>query len=424
MAISAYEQLLAGGFAEARHGSGTYVASGIGSVRRAVAQKQVKLHTTRFAVNAPSRLTEVNFPRGRPKLPFDFAYGRSDLETFPLESWRRIVLRCAREASLSQLDYGAPAGTARLREALCVHLRRSRAVRCDPSQVLIVNGSQQALELIARVLIERGDTVVVEDPCYQGTREVLRAASARLHPIPVDRDGLDPSNLPSKVRLAFVTPSHQFPTGAVLPLSRRLAMLEWANVQEAAIVEDDYDGEFRYDGQPLESLQGLDGAARVIYVGTFSRTMFPALRIGYLVAPTVLMPALTYAKWLTDRHTGTLEQQALAHFIDSGAYERHLRRVRRRNAQRRNALLEAIGRYLGRRIEVGGDGAGAHVVVWPTQPLNESAVVAAAAERGVGIYGVSAYYSSAPARPGFLLGYDCLHEKQIVEGIRRLRELF
>ena len=321
------------------------------------------------------------------------------------------------------LPVARAAGSVALREAICSHLRRSRAVSCDPSQVLIVNGSQQALNLISRVLIEPGDSVAIEDPGYQGTREVLDASGARLRPVPVDRDGLDPTKLPAGARLAFVTPSHQFPTGAILPLARRVALLDWAKRTRAAIVEDDYDGEFRYAGQPLESLQGLDGGARVIYLGTFSRTVFAALRIGYIVAPKSLVRALTSAKWLSDRHTATLEQETLAEFISCGMYERYLRRVRHRNARRREALLEAMRKYLGDRIEVSGDGAGAHVVLWLSGRVAEQALITGAAARGVGVYPVSPYFLKPPARSGLMLGYSRLPETQIREGIRRLSEV-
>ncbi len=368
--------------------------------------------------------SKMNFPQRRTRsLPYDFAYGRSNLDSFPFEKWRRILLRCARKAPVSEFDYGPASGNVALREAICTHLRRSRAVICDPSQVIVVSGSQQALDLIARVLIERGDCVAIEDPCYQGMREVLRAASARLLPVPVDREGLDPAKLPASARMAFVTPSHQFPTGAILPLVRRLALLEWAKRKQAVIVEDDYDGEFRYEGQPLESLQGLDTEARVIYTGTFSRTVFSALRIGYVVAPRSLVPALTCAKWLCDRHTATLEQAALAEFISCGAYELHLRRVRRRNAQRRRALLESIHKHLGDRVEVTGDGAGAHVVLWPGRRVGEEAVIDGAASRGVGVYGISPYFLKRPSRSGIMLGYSRLRETEIREGIRRLGEV-
>jgi GntR family transcriptional regulator/MocR family aminotransferase len=337
--------------------------------------------------------------------------------------WRRILLRHARKAPVRELDYGAAAGSLALREAISVHVRRSRAVICDPSQVIVVNGSQQALDLVARVLIERGDPVAIEDPQYQGTREIFRTAGARLLPVPVDRDGLNPAKLPKDARIAFVTPSHQFPTGAILPLARRLALLDWARSTDAVVVEDDYDGEFRYEGQPLESLQGLDSEGRVIYIGTFSRTVFSALRIGYLIAPKSLVPAFTSAKWLCDRHTATLEQETLAEFISTGMYERHLRRVRRRNTAHREALLDAIHKYLGDRVEVTGDGAGAHVVLWPAKRISENTIIEKAASRGVGIYGISRYFLTRPSGTGLMLGYSRMREQELREGVRRLSEI-
>lgn len=385
--LLAYDQLLAEGFVVGRAGSGTYVATQLGSKRTPTQEMSVAVRLSRFGSRAATAWSRMNFPRSRERsLPYDFAYGRSDLESFPFEMWRRILLRCARNGPVSGLDYGEASGNAALREAICTHLRRSRAVVCEPSQVIVVNGSQQALDLVARVLIERGHRVAIENPGYQGTREVLRAAGAQLFPIAVDREGMDPAKLPSSARLAFVTPSHQFPTGAILPLSRRIALLGWAKRRNAIIVEDDYDGEFRYDGHPLESLQGLDRGGRVIYIGTFSRTVFPSLRIGYLIVPQNLVPSFSAAKWLSDRHTATLEQRALAEFIGAGIYERHLRRVRRRNATRRRVLLESIAQHLGSRVRVTGAGAGAHVVLWLKGSVREKTVITRAAERGVGIY--------------------------------------
>jgi GntR family transcriptional regulator/MocR family aminotransferase len=425
--VLAYDQLLAEGFAVGRSGSGTYVSSDVNVSRPArplEGSAIMKTRLSRFGSAAAAAWTRVDFPeRRRSSLRYDFAYGRSDLATFPFEMWRRILLRCARKAPVSELDYGPAGGNLALREAICTHVRRSRAVVCEPSQVVVVNGSQQSLDLIARVLIEAGDRVVIEDPVYQGTREVLRAAGARLLPVTVDRDGLDPARLPSQARIAFVTPSHQFPTGAILPLSRRLALLEWAKRRRALIVEDDYDGEFRYDSQPLESLQSLDREGRVLYIGTFSRTVFSALRIGYLIAPTNLVTAFTAAKWLCDRHTATLEQEALAEFISSGTYERYLRRVRRRNAARRKTLLDSIHEHLGDRVTVTGDGAGAHVVLWPRGRRSETEIVSAAAARDVGIYGISRYFVARPKHVGLMLGYARMTEIEIREGIGRLGEV-
>ncbi len=422
--LLAYDQLLAEGFATGRAGSGTYVSSSVRVGAFASSQKSIPLRVSHFGASAAAAWSRMNFPP--PSVvsqPYDFGYGRSDVEKFPFALWRRILARCARTMSVTELDYGPPAGNAALREALCGHLRRARAVECDPSQITIVNGSQQALDLIARVLIEKDDRVAIEEPNYQGTREILLAAGARLLPVAVDREGLNPARLSHDARIAFVTPSHQFPTGTILPLPRRLQLLEWAKRSNAVVVEDDYDGEFHYEGRPLESLQGLDREWRVIYIGTFSRTVFSALRIGYLIAPKRLVQAFTAAKWLCDRHTATLEQAALAEFISSGMYERYLRRVRRRNASRRHALLVAVENFLGDRVEVTGDGAGAHVVLWPRKRISEEAIISAAAAHGVRVYGMSGYYLQKPPRTGIMLGYSRMTERAIREGIRRLCEV-
>ncbi len=422
--LYAYDQLLAEGFAVGRSGSGTYVSGEVNLSKSPTSSDRVQLNLSHYGRAAASAWPRVEFPRRPPRLlRYDFAYGRSDTELFPFETWRRILLRCARKAPAGEFDYGPSTGNAGLREAICNHLRRSRAVNCEPSQVIVVNGSQQALDLIVRVLIERGQPVVIEDPSYQGTREVLRAAGARLLPVPVDGDGLRPEKLPPGARIAFVTPSHQFPTGAVLPLGRRLELLKWAKRNHAVLVEDDYNGEFRYEGQLLESLQGLDREGRVLYIGTFSRTVFSSLRIGYLIAPRELVPAFAAAKWLCDRHTPTLEQQVLAEFISAGMYERYLRRLRRKNAARRLALLESINEFMGKSVEVTGDGAGAHVVLWPKHRVREEVLIASAASRQVNVYGVSRYFLKPPKRPGIMLGYSRLKEAEIREGIRRLGQV-
>lgn len=420
--LLAYDQLLAEGYISGRRGSGTYVAGALNLRAMQDSPQSSRFRLSQYGKLAAEASSKLNYVRQRAKpLRYDFVYGRSNIDLFPFEAWRRMLLRNARMAPVQELDYGAATGSTDLQKSIAAHLKRSRGVMCDPSQIVILNGSSQALDLIVRVLVEPNDSIAIEDPGYQGTREVLCAARARLRAVPVDRDGIRPEKIPADARMVFITPSHQFPTGAVLPLSRRLALLDWAKRKSALIVEDDYDGEFRYGGQALESLQGLDREGRVLYLGTFSRTVFPALRIGYLIAPRALMPALTAAKWLSDRHTSTLEQQALAEFIASGMYERFLRRVRRSNAVRRDALLESIEAVFGNDVEVTGQGAGAHVVLWPRRRIDEAQIVARAEERGVGIYGVSGHYVGNRRRPGFILGFARLSEVEIREGIRRLR---
>ena len=422
--VQAYDQLIAEGFIAGRRGSGTYVSEHLHTATARLSQRSAPVRLSQFGTVVTSIARRGLSPISKSGVPrYDFAYGKCSLEEFPLAAWRRILLRRTRSASLRSFDYGGAAGDAALREAITGHLRRSRAINCDVSQVVIVNGSQQALDLTIRLLLNPGDTIAVEDPQYHGMRQVLLAARLRVRPVPVDHDGIDLKQMPRHARLAMVTPSHQFPTGAVLPLQRRLALLAWARRANAVIVEDDYDGEFRYEGEPLEPLQSLDRDGRVLYVGTFSRTMFPALRIGYVVAPPPLVPAFVAAKWLADRHTAVLEQETLAEFIASGAYERHLRRTRRANAMRRDALLSAIVRHLGDRVTITGSRSGTHIVLWPRAKVSEAETITRAALAGVGIYGIAGYYLRKPTQAGFVMGYANLTVTQIGEGIRRLSEV-
>jgi GntR family transcriptional regulator / MocR family aminotransferase len=422
--LLAYDHLVAEGFVTGQEGSGTFVSAGMSRNVAPGTRGLARVQLSRFGKVVSQSIAIVNTPVARPTVPrYNFIYGRSDLSTFPFAVWRRLLLRQARKGSTKQFDYGSALGNAELRAAICAHLRRSRAVVCEPDEVIIVNGSQQGLDLVIRVLVDPGDTVALENPHYDGIREALRAAGARLRGVPVDGEGLDPARLPDDARLVFVTPSHQFPTGAILSLERRLALLDWARRRNAVIVEDDYDGEFHYEGRPLESLQGLDHEGRIVYIGTFSRTVFPAMRIGYVIAPRSLVPALTAAKWVCDLHSASLEQQTLAAFIAGGMYERHLRRLRKKNTARRSVLLESIATYLGDRVEVTGDGAGAQVVLWPRTKVVEQVVVEAAAQKGVGIYGIGHCWVGRPARPGFILGYARLGEQEIREGIRLLGQV-
>jgi len=426
--VLAYEQLLAEGYATARTGSGTYVAGSLaGGAAPPRAAEPPRIPPMPRLSRYGSRAMES--ARGLPSwrlrdvpLPYDFRYGRPAYGDFPHEAWRRVLARCARRASLRALDYGSPEGFAPLREAIAGYASRARGVRCGPDDVVVVNGSQQALDLTARVLIDPGDAVVLEEPHYAGARRVFEAVGARLRSVAVDADGLRVEELPRAARLAYVTPSHQFPTGAVLPVPRRLALLAWAERAGTFLIEDDYDSEYRYAGPPVESLQGLDRAARVLYVGTFSKVLFPALRLGYVVVPHALRRAFRAAKGLCDTGTSTLEQAALAEFIREGYFARHVSRSRLRSAGRRSALLEAVRDHLGTGAEVSGADAGLHVLLWlrgvPASQL--PAIVRAAEGVGVGVYPVTPHCRESPRDAGFVLGYASLTEQSIREGIRRL----
>jgi GntR family transcriptional regulator / MocR family aminotransferase len=427
----AYEQLAAEGYVVSRHRSTTSVAGAVPA--RAVATASAIQPSPRVSAYAqrlidhPATPSPAAFVR-RPGLRYDFRYGRPAVDEFPREIWRRLLAVHARRTSRDAVGYASPAGYAPLRDALSEYLRRARALSCDPAQIVIVNGSQQAFDLAARVLLDPGDRAVVEEPHYPGATVTFEAAGASLLRIPVDASGLDTSQLPSDrggTRLAYVTPCHQFPTGVIMPLERRLALLAWASRVGAWVVEDDYISEFRYEGRPLEALQSLDRDGRVIYVGTFSKTLFPALRVAYLVLPPALVRPFAAAKWAADRFSATLAQEALADFITSGQFERYLRRASGRNASRRRALIGALHQHFGSRVEVAGENTGVHLLVWVNdrRPRDVEGMVARAAKAGVGIYPIAPYYARAPRRAGLLFGYASLTEAEIRAGIRVLADV-
>jgi GntR family transcriptional regulator/MocR family aminotransferase len=437
--LLAYDQLLAEGYTVSHTGSGTYVASTLPDVMHAppstpessrdaatASLPQLSAYGRRLLDSAPP--TSPALAQHPHPIRYDFRYGVPAVAEFPQALWRRLLARRARAASLRSLQYGPPEGYTPLRETIADYLRRARGVVCDPSQVMVVNGSQQALDLTARILLDPGDGVVIEEPHYLGARQAFVAAGARLLTVPVDAEGLNIATLPDAVagaRLAYVTPSHQFPSGAIMSLARRLGLLAWAERVGAYIIEDDYDSEFRYAGRPVEALQGLDRSGRVIYIGTFSKVLFPSLRLGYMVLPASLWRAFTTAKWLADRHTAHLEQEVLTDFICEGHFERHLRRSRTRNATRREALLDALATSLGRRVEVSGANAGMHLLVWlrDVAPAEVETLIARAARAEVGLYSITPYYLTPPQQAGLLLGYTAMTPAAIRVGIHRIATL-
>jgi GntR family transcriptional regulator / MocR family aminotransferase len=418
--VLAFEQLHAEGYIEARGGSGTYVARTLRHPKTAASTgaEPVLSVCGETAVRNVAPLIQRN---RNTAVRYDFAINRSNLALFPFQAWRRILVRYAQSASVRAYDYSSPAGSMSLRESIAQHLGRARGVRCHASQIVIVSGAQQALDLACRILLDRGDRAVIEDPHYPGTREVLRCIGATLHPVPIDADGLVTTDLPKSAKIAVVTPSDQFPTGMIMSPSRRLELLQWAKKANAFILEDDYDGECRHSNRTPQALQSVDEEGRVIYVGSFSRTMFSSMRIGYVVLPHSLVIAFEALKWLADRHTPTLEQEALAEFIRSGRYDRHLLHLRRHNAHSSKLLAEAIARHLPSEMRVSRDLSGERVVLWLPPELPEHEVVARAETLGVRVSGLSRYFLSPRSRrPGLLLGYVRLNDSQIVNGMRLL----
>jgi GntR family transcriptional regulator/MocR family aminotransferase len=370
----------------------------------------------------------VPFEPTEPEAPINFKTGRPALEEFPSQQWRRLTLKHYRAKDRSLLDYAEGSqGYKPLREAIAGYLRHARAVKCEADQVVIVNGAQQALDLIAKLLIDRGDSVAIENPGYLGARRVFLAHGAELLPTPVDESGIVAEALTSKskrgLKLVYVTPSRQFPTGVTLALSRRLDLLAWAEKTGVMIVEDDYDSEFRFGSRPIPSLQGLANGDSVIYIGTFSKVLFPSLRVGYLVTAPSLSRVIARAKWLADRQTPTIEQHVLADFINEGHLERHLRRMRTLYDKRRQALVRALETHFGDRITILGENAGMHLMIRLRSELDDEEVTRRARATGVGLVSARPYYLGEERRDEFVLGYAGLSERRIQEGARRLAKI-
>jgi GntR family transcriptional regulator/MocR family aminotransferase len=322
------------------------------------------------------------------------------------------------------MAYGDAKGYVPLREAIAEYLGAARAVRCEPRQILVTTGSQQGLQLSAQVLLDANDRVWIEEPGYPGARQALMMAGAQLIPVPVDHEGLNVAEGIHRARRAhavYITPSHQYPLGVTMTATRRMLLLNWALQSGAWIIEDDYDSEYRLGGRPIASLQGLDTDARVIYIGTFSKVMFPALRLGYIVAPQDLVDAFSTARDATDQFSSTLYQAAMTDFIREGHLARHIRRMRILYMQRRTALVEAIHKQMGDELEVIGAEAGMHLVALLRPGVSDVAISRRAAERGISAMPLSSCYAKPPVRGGLILGYGGTDARQIHEGMRKLR---
>ncbi|MEO0947892.1 MAG: PLP-dependent aminotransferase family protein [Cyanobacteria bacterium J06641_5] len=425
-----YEQLLSEGYFEARPGAGTFVCSQLPDEYlqpKSLARPAPKLSSLTKLSRLGDELSAVDrIDVPEPQEEISFRFNSPSLEGFPIKLWRQLLSRhCDYSAEL--LDYNPdPAGYMPLRTAIADYLGRSRAVQCNPEQVIIVSGSQQALDLVARLTIETGDWVAMEEPGYLGARYCFKGQGARLHGVTVDPEGLDIEELErcqQSFKLLYVTPSHQFPTGVTLSLPRRLALLQWAQKTGTPILEDDYDSEYRYSDRPIPALQGLDRNSMVIYIGTFSKILFPSLRIGYLVVPTAWIPLVSRAKWLCDRQSPSLEQYALTDCITEGHFERHIRRMRQLYDRHRQVLVNALKQYLDTRVEILGENAGIHLMARIDTNLSDEAVLRSARDLGVGITSAQSYYLNSPKSGEFIFGYAQLDETQIQQGIEKLSQI-
>lgn len=425
--LNAFEQLLHEGYIEGRVGSGTFVKPSIPDeigvpVRPAAADHRRRPVKSRAGVVtvAPSAPQPGAGELG------PFRVSLPALDQFPRAVWARLVSRHAKGMSIDLMAYGEPAGYAPLRESIAHYLRTARAVRCEAGQVLMVGGSQMALQLCAMVLLKAGDTVCVEEPGYPGARDALAVSGATVAPVPVDQEGLELRALArhgSRPRVVYVTPSHQYPLGVSMSAARRLELLDWARRHDSWIIEDDYDSEYRFASRPLGALQGMDAGSRAIYVGTFSKVLFPSIRIGYLVVPASLVSAFVRARESIDIFSPTLYQAVLTDFIEQGHFARHLRRMRGVYLSRRNALVDGIRESLGGILTVHNADAGLHLTAFLPRKMNDRAVVRHAAERGISATALSTCYAGTGARSGLILGFGGGNERQIAGAVRVLEDV-
>lgn len=449
--LDVFERLLAEGYLISRRGSGTFVADTLERLparERGHENPQIRAATAAAAettdavggassgaahgaratpwwqARAQAHAAGDTLPRLDARLACDFAGGVTDKARFPFDIWRRCINDALRVQARGYGMYREPAGEEKLRLAVSRYLAFNRAVQANWEDVIVTQGAQQALDLLARVTLERGDVAAVEDPGYPPARDIFAALGAKVVPVPVDGEGLVIERLPKAARVVYVTPSHQFPLGMPMSLGRRVALLEWAQAHGALVIEDDYDCEYRFEGRSMEPLKSLDNAGLVAYVGTFSKTIFPELRVGYMVPPAALAAPLARARQIGDGHGCVLTQTALANFMLNGHFARHLRRMHQSYSERRDVLLAHLRGPLSPWLEaVTPNTAGLHLAARLVAPLDAAKVAAAARGASIGLHPLAPFHLEAPVQSGFLFGYGAVDAGQIDAALTSLATL-
>lgn len=424
--VSAFEQLLAEGYTIARPGSGTFIASELPEpFKAAQGRSRRQASNSRVATSPGNPVGLIDVTAQAEERPFNL--GRTLVDARTAEVWRKLNARTLRSFERHHLGYGDPQGLPELRKLVCDYLRAARGVVCEPEQVVITAGTQQAVDIVARVVQVSDCEVWVEDPGYPLTRLALSASGAKLCAIPVDRHGINVTEgirRAPRARAAFITSSHQFPTGVVLSMGRRLELLAWARDRGAWIVEDDYASEFRYGGRPLASLQGLDEAERVIYVGTLNKALFPGLRLGYAVLPRSLLRAFVTTRYLIDRQPPSLCQAVVAAFMEEGHFSAHIRRMREAYRSQRDTLVAALRRRLGDHLTVELPDQGMHLVAYTRSGLSDIAIEQRAREHGVVVRPMSRLYLEASPQSALMLGFSGYPPQLITPAVARLARAF
>jgi GntR family transcriptional regulator/MocR family aminotransferase len=434
--LQAYEQLQAEGYLEMRKGAGTFIATNAVGKDKDLKSNEPNIDYE-VITNVPNFISGANSPlsgnaASNNAIPYDFRHGVPAWNEFPMDRWQRALTDACRRATPDMLSYGPAEGSLALREEIARLVRSTRSIPAVPEQIVITTGATQALDILARLCLRGGEQVLVEDPTHNVLREIFNFSGGEVIPVRVDEDGICVHEIDKSIaihskktvrnpKLLYVTPSHQFPTGVTMSFNRRLELLDWARKTGALIIEDDYDSEYRYVGQKVSALAGLDSSGRVVYVGSFSKILFPALRIGYAILPPSLVEPFLSIKWITDRMTPTLEQEALRDFIQSGQYAKHVSQMGKLYATRRGCLVDTLNQEFGDRVKYFGDEAGLHLLIELDTPVNAELIAQRALQYGSKIYPASDYFiNSKPKRATFLLGYSNLTENQIRMGIKQV----
>ncbi|MGA7328157.1 MAG: PLP-dependent aminotransferase family protein [Rhodomicrobium sp.] len=420
--VPAFEQLLAEGYAFGKKGAGTYIASDLPEPFAAIhGRKRRPTSVAKPAVSFRDLGGFIDVTAQSDERPFNL--GRTLVDARTTELWRKLSARSLQSFGRHHLGYGDPHGMLELRKSVCDYLQAARAVRCEPEQVVITAGTQQAVDIVTRVMHGPDKEVWIEDPGYSLTRLSLVAAGAKVRPIPVDQHGVNVTEgirRAPKARAVFITSSHQFPKGVALSMARRLELLAWARESGAWIVEDDYASEFRYGGRPLASLQGLDEAERVIYIGTLNKALFPGLRLGYAVVPPSLVRAFVTARYLMDRQPSSLCQAVVAAFMEEGHFAAHIRRMREMYRNQRDTLAAALRRHLSDHLTVEPPDQGMHLVAYTRRGLSDVTIERAGREHGVVVHAMSRLYIEAPAQSALMLGFSGYPHQIIAPAVARL----
>lgn len=426
--LSAYGQLMAEGYLESRAGAGTKISLSLPDQSVTTDERGSRWNASRTGGRRREVRKRTALPDSIQNPPWRrgwgaFAVGQVASDQFPFREWNRLLVRHCRSNGPESLDYGSPMGLKELRQAIASYLRTARGVRCEAEQVMIVSGSQQALDISVRVLLEPGNRIWMEEPGYRYARYVFAMNGCPVVPVPVDGEGLNVGagirRCPD-ARAVLVTPSHQYPLGVTMSAARRLQLLEWAARSRAWILEDDYDSEYRYEGMPISSLQGLDANSRVVYIGTFSKVLFPSLRLGYVVIPGDLVERFLMVRLAMDIGPSRFSQAMLADFIQEGHFSRHIRRMRLLYRDRRNALIEHLEKEVGSAVEVTGEQAGMHLCV-VIRGIRDREVMERAARNRLWLASLSSSYAGKPARQGFILGFGSTAASEMGSAVRKLR---